>query len=229
MQREHSFRSFQVLSICLICLLSQACSLLYYSAMERLGKEKRDILVKRLLETKKDQQATQEQLKTTLQAFQEVTGFQGGNLERVYNKLNKEYERCEDRANKLKGRINSVDDVARKMFAEWQREIKDMHNRTLRAQSDALLRRARQQHARYMDQMRRTEQKIQPVLRAFSDQVTFLKHNLNARAISSLKKTSATIDAQASSLIRDIDVSSQEADRYIQTLSGDETAGSSIQ
>jgi Protein of unknown function (DUF2959) len=205
--------------VCALALLLSSCSMLYYSAMERLGKQKRDILVQRILATKKDQQATQQQLKTTLQAFQEVTGFQGGDLEKVYNKLNKEYERSQDRANKLKGRIDSVNDVAQSMFSEWQGEIKQMHNPSLRSQSEVLLRNARRQHARYMKQMRRTEENIQPVLQAFSDQVTFLKHNLNARAISSLKKTSVQIDSQANALIRDIDASSQEADRYIQTLS----------
>ncbi len=209
--------------LALLCVTLTSCSALYFGAMEHLGKQKRDILVQRILAVKKDQQATQEQLKTTLQAFQEVTGFQGGNLEKVYNKLNKEYERCEGRANKLKGRVDSVDQVAGSMFSEWQSEIKSMHNRALRDQSENLLLTARQQHAQYMRKMRRTEENIQPVLQAFQDQVTFLKHNLNARAISSLKKTSAQIDLQAAALIRDIDASSKEADNYIQTLSRADT------
>jgi vacuolar-type H+-ATPase subunit D/Vma8 len=213
----------RVALICAVFLLGTACTSLYYSAMEHLGKEKRDILVKRLIEAKKDQEETKEQLKTTLQAFQEVTGFKGGNLEKVYNKLNKEYERSEDRAHKLKGRIESIDHVAKDLFSEWQGEVSGIHNRTLKTQSEALLRNARQQHAQYMKQMYRTEKNIQPVLQAFSDQVTFLKHNLNARAISSLKSTSAQIDTQAAELIRDIDASTREADNFIQTLSAADT------
>jgi hypothetical protein len=197
--------------------------MLYFSAMEHLGKQKRDILVQRILAVRKDQQATQEQLKTTLEAFKDVTGFDGGNLEKVYNKLNKEYERCQDRADKLNGRVDSVDQVAQAMFSEWQGEIKSMRNRSLRNQSENLLLTARQQHTQYMRRMRRTEENIRPVLQAFRDQVIFLKHNLNSRAISSLKKTSVQIDAQANALIRDIDASSQEADRYIQTLSRADT------
>lgn len=219
MSRRKRLRYLNIALLCVFSCLLSGCNLLYYSAMQHLGKEKRDILVSRIRSVKKDQQATQEQLKTTLQAFKEVTGFQGGNLEKVYNKLNKAYERCESRANKLKGRVNSVDDVAKSMFSEWQGEIRQMRNPSLRSQSEALLRAARQRHAVYMQQMHRTEAKIDPVLQAFKDQVTFLKHNLNARAISSLKKTSAQIDAQADSLIRDIDASSREADAYIQTLS----------
>jgi hypothetical protein len=106
------------------------------------------------------------------------------------------------------------------MFSEWQGEIKSMRNQSLRAQSENLLQAARQQqHIQYMRKMRKAEESIAPVLQSFHDQVTFLKHNLNARAISSLRKTSAQINAQAAALIRDIDDSSKEADSYIQTLS----------
>jgi len=41
------------------------------------------------------------------------------------------------------------------------------------------------------------EDQIAPVLKAFHDQVLFLKHNLNSRAIGSLKGTSATLRAMS--------------------------------
>jgi len=195
-----------------------ACNLIYYAAMEKLGREKRDILVKRILTVKKDQQETQEQLKTTLDAFKEVTGFEGGDLEKTYNRLNGSFERCRSRADELHDHVESVDDVAKRMFSEWKGEIKNMRNVTLKRQSQALLTDAQRRHSGYMRQMRATEAKIKPILQAFSDQVVFLKHNLNARAISSLKKTSADLDLQANDLIREIGLSSREADDYIKTL-----------
>ena len=60
-----------------------------------------------------------------------------------------------------------------------------------------------------------------PVLRSFRDQVTFLKHNLNAKAIASLKKTSARMDTGVAELIKDIEVSMKEADSFISTLKTD--------
>lgn len=194
------------------------CQSLYFAAMEKLGREKRDILVKRILTVKKDQQETQEQLKTTLEAFKEVTGFDGGNLEKTYNRLNDSLERCQSRAKSLHDHVNAVDDVAGRMFSEWKDEIRQMRNPTLKQQSQSLLANAQRQHAAYLRQMRSTEAKVKPVLQAFSDQVVFLKHNLNARAISSLRKTSADLDLQANNLIREINQSSDEADRYIKTL-----------
>jgi Protein of unknown function (DUF2959) len=199
-------------------LFISGCNSIYYAAMEKLGREKRDILVKRILTVKKDQQQTGEQLKSTLEVFKEVTGFEGGDLEKTYNRLHDSLGHCQDRAKELHNHVNSVDDVAKRMFSEWKGEINDMRNVTLKRQSQTLLINAQRQHSGYMRQMRATEAKITPVLQGFNDQVVFLKHNLNARAISSLKKTSADLDLQANDLVREINDSSKEADQYIKTL-----------
>ncbi len=50
-----------------------------------LGKEKRDILVQRIKDAKKDQDQTKQQLKTTMESFQALTGFQGGPSKRLTN------------------------------------------------------------------------------------------------------------------------------------------------
>jgi hypothetical protein len=199
-------------------LFVSGCNSIYYAAMEKLGREKRDILVKRILTVKKDQQQTGEQLKSTLEVFKEVTGFEGGDLEKTYNRLHDSLDHSQDRAKELHNHVNSVDDVAKRMFSEWKGEITDMRNVTLKRQSQTLLTNAQRQHSGYMRQMRATEAKITPVLQGFNDQVVFLKHNLNARAISSLKKTSADLDLQANDLVREINDSSKEADQYIKTL-----------
>ena len=52
--------------------------------MKKLGKEKRDILVNRILDGKMAQQKAADQFKTALEAFQEVTKFDGGELENIF-------------------------------------------------------------------------------------------------------------------------------------------------
>ncbi len=169
-----------------LCSVS-ACTRTYYATMHKLGKEKRDILVSRIVDGKKDQDKAKEQLKTTMEAFQELTGFQGGDLEKIYNKLNKEYESAQSRADKVigpgeidrQGRQRSVQRVDRRDRADADRELK--------SKSRAMLSDAQSRHEQYMAAMHATEKKMEPVLQAFHDQVTYLKHNLNARAIKSLK------------------------------------------
>jgi hypothetical protein len=205
-----------ILSVLFSC---GACTSMYYKTMEKLGKEKRDILVHRVKDTKKDQEQTKQQLQTTMQKFQELTGFQGGDLEKNYKKLNDEYERAEAQANKLHDRIKSIDQVSNDLFAEWQKEIAEMRNAQLKSRSAALLKDAKERQGVYMKAMYKTEDQMTPVLAAFHDQVLFLKHNLNAKAIGSLRGTSAKINADVTALTKSLDNSMAEADRLIASLS----------
>lgn len=205
--------------VCALLFLSLGCTRTYYKAMATLGKEKRDILVSRVKESKKDQQQAREQIKTTMESFQELTGFQGGQLEKNYKKLNSEYEKANDSAKKLHDRIDSIDKVSNDLFKEWQKEIDGMENRKLKQQSTDMLRRSRLQEAGYLKSMRLTEARMTPVIAAFHDQVIFLKHNLNARAIGSLKGTSAKISTDVDVLLTSLDGSIAQADALIQSLS----------
>jgi hypothetical protein len=66
--------------------------------------------------------------------------------------------------------------------------------------------------------MRAAEQKMQPVLVAFNDQVLFLKHNLNAQAIASLQTTAAGIETDVNRLIEDMEKSIAEANSFIEEM-----------
>jgi len=204
-----------------LLLALSSCSGIYYGAMKKLGKEKRDILVNRLVSGQKAQDQAKEQIKTTLEAFQELTGFSGGDLEKVYKKLDGELQDADGRAKNVSEKIDAIEKVGNDLFKEWGQEIADMRNASLRNQSQTLLRQTQRRHQQHLRTMRITEEKMTPVLRAFRDQVTFLKHNLNAKAISSLKQTAAGLDKEVAALVKDLEASVKEADAYIATLSKD--------
>lgn len=186
--------------------------------MEKLGKEKRDILVGRVKEVRKDQEEAKEQFKTTLEAFQALTGFDGGDLEKTYKKLNGELEDAESRAKDVTKRIDSIEKVASDMFAEWEKEIAEIQDRSLKSKSRTLLQDTRTRYAALLKKMRLAEKRMEPVLAAFRDQVLFLKHNLNARAIQSLKGTTVEIDKEVTKLMTDLEASIQEADAFIASM-----------
>src|SRR5439155_11977069 len=104
-------------------MLLTGCSSANYAFWKKFGYEKRDILVSRVEDAKNDQEKAKEQFKTTLQRFQDLTNFQGGELEAKYKKLSAEYDACEGRAQDVSTRIASVDAVAKDMFAEWKKEL----------------------------------------------------------------------------------------------------------
>ena len=62
---------------------------------------------------------------------------------------------------------------------------------------------------------------MDPVLAKFKDQVLFLKHNLNAQAISSLKGELVSVEGNVELLIKELNASIKEADAFIATISKD--------
>lgn len=194
------------------------CSSLYYGAMEKIGKEKRDILIQRIAAGKKDQEEAREQLKTTLEVFQQLAGVESGKLDKAYKKLNQEFERSEQRAKDLRERVESIDRVGKDLFTEWEQELAAMKDRNLKTRSQQMLRDTRQRHQQYVRRMQQTVRKMEPVLGSFRDQVLFLKHNLNAQAVGALQTTAAKLDGEVGALVKDIEASMSEADAFIASL-----------
>ncbi len=194
------------------------CNSVYYGAWQELGYQKRDILVDRVQQGKAAQQDAAQQFKTTLQKFEDVTQYNGGDLEAEYDKLNEAYETCLGRANAVTSRINSIDSVAQDMFAEWTKELDEYSNPDLRAKSQQQLDQTKERYAQLIALMRKSEASMQPVLSAFHDQVLFLKHNLNAQAIASLGTTAQGIDSDVQKLIGDMQQSIDEASNFISNM-----------
>ena len=57
---------------------------------------------------------------------------------------------------------------------------------------------------------------------AFRDQVLFLKHNLNARALASLEETSGDLQQDINELIAQMEGSIEEASAFIDAMRNDE-------
>jgi hypothetical protein len=196
-----------------------ACSRAYYGGMERVfGKEKRHILADRVEASRREQGEAQEEFQSAYERFRSVTGYDGGDVEAVYRDLADALERSEKKAQRVRDRIDSVEEVAADLFAEWESEIDLIQNRDLRRQSQSSLRETRTRYDGLMVAMRRAESRMDPVLQAFRDQVLFLKHNLNARAIASLEGTVVSIEGDVKRLLDDLGRSIREADAFLETL-----------
>ena len=201
-----------------LLVLSCGCSTVYYGTMEKFGQEKRDILVKRVGKARDAQQETQQVFKDALEQFGATVKFDGGNLQKQYDKMSAELARCEGRAADVHARIGDVERVARDLFREWAAETKQYQNAQYRRDSEAKLRDTQRNCDRSLDAMRNAESKIEPVLSVFRDQVLYLKHNLNAKALASLQDESARIEMDMNALIKDLSTAIAEADRFIQTM-----------
>lgn len=195
-----------------------ACQKAYYSAMESVGYDKREILSDRVGKARASQQEAKEQFASALERFKSVVDFDGGTLEDKYEAVSSEYEESEERAAEVSKRIDKVEDVADALFAEWAEEIKQYSSDKLRSSSRTKLNATKRKYAGLIKTMRRAEGKMKPVLAAFKDQMLYLKHNLNAKAIASLEGELSSIRSDVDVLIREMDKSIAEADAFIKTL-----------
>lgn len=217
MERMMSRKAWTAWGMGLFLLLT-GCQTAYFSAMEKIGYHKRDILVSRVEEARTSQQEAKEQFQTALQKFTELTGFKGGSLEDKYQKLNSEYENSKARAEAVRNRIAAVENVAEALFAEWKNEIGQYSNTGLRQSSQRKFDETRQHYSRLIAAMKKAESKIPPVLTAFNDQVLYLKHNLNAQAIAALRDELAGVETDIGALIRDMESSIREADSFLSAM-----------
>jgi hypothetical protein len=206
--------------LALAALLTSGCSSAYYAALEQLNIEKRHILESRVEKSQKDQQAVQEEFQTTFELFKEVTGYDGGDLERFYTRMQTQLDRSEERAQQLRDRIESIERVAVDLFSEWGEEIGEISDARLRRQSERSLRDTRSRYDQMIAAMQRAESKMDPVLTAFRDQVLFLKHNLNASAIASLQASTREIETDVAALIREMQTSIREAQSFLAAMEG---------
>jgi len=209
-----------LIGLALASSLLGGCRQTYYSAMEQVGVDKRDILRSRIEDGRDDQEEAQEQIKTTYERLKEAAAYEGGDLESMYNRLNADYERSVSRAEDVENRIESIEQVAADLWVEWETEIQTIGSKKVQAQSRRMLNDTKTRYARVIGAMKRAEKKMPPVLGAFRDQVLFMKHNLNARAIAALEGTVLEIEKDVEALIRDIDASIAEAEDFLGELPG---------
>lgn len=201
-----------------ITLLLIGCQSAYYSTMEKMGVHKRDILVERVGDARDAQQEGKEQFQSALEQFTTVLNFDGGELEDKYEQLNDEFENSEEAAEEVRSRIDAVESVAEALFEEWEDELDQYSNASLKRDSSDKLRKTRKHYKKLITAMRRAEAKMDPVLDAFQDQVLYLKHNLNASAIMSLQKELHTVESDIAALVRDMEKSIREADAFIKEI-----------
>ena len=207
-----------VLSLCAMALLLGGCSSTYYNAMEKFGIAKREILVDRVEETRDAQSAAKEQFSSALEQFLAVTKADGGELQKKYDSLNREFTRSEARAQDVRDRIKAVEDVAEALFREWKQEMGQYTNASLRRESEREYDLTRRRYEDLIQVMKRAADRMEPVLATFRDQVLFLKHNLNARALASLTTTNRELEADISRLVADMEASIREAEEFIKTM-----------
>lgn len=209
---------FRWFFISLVILGFTGCSSVYYGAMEKVGIHKRDIMVDRVKAARDTQGEAKQQFLTAMEQFKSVVNFQGGNLEREYNRLNAALKESEAKATEVHERISAVADVSEALFDEWRAEIRQYSSESLRQASQRKYDLTRRKYSELIAAMKKAEARLEPALTPLRDQVLFMKHNLNARAIAGLSSEVASVQSNVDTLVRDMESAIAQADAFIAAL-----------
>ncbi len=206
--------------LCIITLTFSlmGCQTAYYSAMEKVGIHKRDILIDRVTDTRDAQKDSQEQFKSALDQLSQLIAFDGGQLQQAYEALQDEYDTSLAAATEVSTKIAKVESVAEALFDEWQDELEQYDSPKLKRDSEKKLKATQRKFAKLLRSMHQAESKMGPVLSALKDNTLYLKHNLNAKAIGAIKNEYAKIKANVGVLIKDMNAAIAESDAFIQAM-----------
>jgi len=197
------------------CSTLGGCQKTYYSVLETVGVEKREILSSRVHRAKSSQQEAQKEFRDALEKFQAVMGQHGGALEQRYEELRAAHERSERQAHEVSDRIDAVEDVADALLDEWKQELERYEDASLRRRSAERLGETRGEVQRLLRTMRRAEKSLDPVLHKLQDRVLYLKHNLNAAALAGLDSKLPELERDVAHLVSEMQASISEADRFM--------------
>jgi len=202
----------------LILLGLLGCSTMYYGAMEKVGVHKRDIMVDRVKAARNTQEEAKKQFLTAMEQFKSVVRFQGGDLEKKHQRLSAQLQKSEARASEVRKRIAAVQDVSEALFSEWRSEIKQYNSDTLRRSSQRQYDRTEMKYRELIKAMKKAKSKLEPALIPLRDQVLFMKHNLNAKAIAGLSEEVVTVQTTVEELVSEIESAIAQADAFIDSL-----------
>lgn len=194
------------------------CQSAYYSALEQVGYHKRDIMVDRVEDAKTSQQDAQQEFTSALEALSVLTNFNGGELEEVYNQINDKYQDSEQAAQEVSNRIAAIEDVSDALFDEWQSELELYTSSKLKRASQQKLKETKASYQTMLSAMKRAEQKMIPVLNTLRDNTLYLKHNLNASAIGSMRSEFISLEQDISYAIKQMNTAIAESDKFLTKL-----------
>ncbi len=206
--------------ISVFLLVFTGCASVQYSALEKVGIHKRDILVDRVEDARDAQGETREQLVSAYEELSALVGHEGGELEERYKRLSKEVERSRSATKDLDEHLSDIDSVSEDLFDEWESELDLYSSAALKSDQERKLKLARRQFLTMRDRMQTARNRVDPVLAVLTDNVLFLKHSLNAQALAALRGQTSLLEGQVDALIKDMQVAIDEADAFINRMRG---------
>lgn len=210
--------TFTICFTIIALMLMTGCQSAYYSAMEKVGVHKRDIMLDRVENAQTAQEDAQQQFKSALDQLSQLISYDGGDLAEQYELVNDQYEASKASAEEVTTRIDAIESVADALFDEWNDEIQQYSSNNLKRQSQQKLAKTERNYQSLIKSMHKAKDRMAPVLVALKDNSLYLKHNLNAQAIGALQGEYKTIKRDVESLVSEMSKAIAQSQEFIDLL-----------
>ena len=195
-------RSIRAASLALFAFLASGCKALGGASFLVFGGSHapQEDLVARARGGEQEAEEARADFAAAFHIYQRLTAPQAVELERLSAEFEDSVEACEDRAQDLSERIDSIRHETEVLVKEWTEELARFSSDAVRKKSEAQMRDAEAYAQRLLVALERLQGRMQPVLRKLQDYALFFDHNLNARAIATLQDTYKDFDNESKAL-----------------------------
>jgi hypothetical protein len=161
------------------------------------------------------------QLQKTMDTYNSVLAPDVKDRRDAYKQLQKEIGSAEKKRADVSTKTAEMNTEADKLFKSWQGSSAAIQNPELRQRSEERLKKTQDRFAEIRQNGQEASNLYTPFMKALQDQVTYLGHDLNPGAVSSLKPEADKLNAQAKELYTAIDKVTSAANNNITKLSAE--------
>jgi hypothetical protein len=175
-------------------------------------------LVKKAGSTVQAISETKLQFTKTVDVYNSIFADDAQDRKSLYKKLQGEMETTEKRRAEVAKRADEMKLEADLVFKSWADSAGAISSPDLKKRSEERLTKTKARFAEIEAAGQKAREAYAPIMKTLQDQVTYLGHDLNAEAVSSLKPDAAKVNAQAQDLGKKVDDMIAVANKNITAL-----------
>jgi ATP-dependent exoDNAse (exonuclease V) beta subunit len=201
-----------------IALVAAVAALRATPAAAQAGPDQTTKFLKTIEGTVKAIGESRTQLQKTMVTYNSITEMTAKDLKSAYKDLNKDVADSEKKVAEGRPKVDEMNTEAASYFSAWKASAAAISDPGLRKRSEERLADAQVRFDKISAAGKDARQSFDTLMKDAKDQSTFLGHDLNAKAITSLKPDAAKFNGRANTVFAKVDGVTKMFDEYITSM-----------
>jgi len=197
------------------CAFLSGCSLLGGDQKNSLNQV--DVLLASIQSVQAESGVSKERSHAALEQLVQLTKPEfEGDAAQAYASLVAAIETSQAQAEKLAESVEPMKDAAADVFKQWTKDLEEMHNSRLRAQSRARMEETRKRYEAVVGASAVAQTSLEAFNADLHDHALFLGHDFNRTAVSAIATEVAALEERSKDLDHRLDACAAAAQRYVE-------------